>query len=126
MHPRFYLLVAWMLPVAIGLRGASSLDVQPATTPPKIDGVLDDLAWRDASHSSSFRQVSPDENAEPTEKTDFWITYDADNLYVAMRSHDSSGRDGIRAYSMQHDQDNGSDDLARIVLDTFHRKNDGY
>ncbi|MES1168145.1 MAG: DUF5916 domain-containing protein, partial [Oleiharenicola lentus] len=56
----------------------------------------------------------------------FWVTYDADTLYVAIRSHDSAGPAGIRAYSMQRDQDNGSDDLVRIVLDTFHRQSDGY
>ena len=126
MHLPYPLAAVFLLVAATGLFAAPSLDVRPAATPPKIDGVIDDLAWRDAAHSDSFRQVSPDENTAPTEHTEFWITYDADNLYVAMRCHDSAGLAGIRAYSMQHDQENDSDDLARIVLDTFHRENDGY
>jgi len=126
MHRHLQVVAALSLLATIRLLAGPSLEVHATASPPKIDGVLDDLAWRDATHSSEFRQVSPVENAEPTEKTDFWITYDADNLYVAMRSHDSTGSAGIRAFSMQHDQDNGSDDLSRIVLDTFNRKNDGY
>jgi len=100
--------------------------VHATAVPPVIDGRLDDAAWRDAAHSPAFRQIAPQENAEPTERTEFWVTFDATNLYVAVRCHDSAGLDGLRAYSMQHDQDNGSDDVVRVVLDTFHRENDGY
>ncbi len=106
--------------------GAPSLAVRPTAVPPVIDGQLDDPAWRDAAHSFAFRQITPLENAEPTERTEFWVTYDAAHLYVAVRCHDSGGLAGLRAYSMQHDQDNGSDDVVRVVLDTFHRENDGY
>ena len=108
------------------LRAAPSLEVRPTATPPVIDGVLNDPAWRDAAHSEAFRQVYPGENTDPSERTELWITYDADNFYVAVRCHDSAGPAGIRAYSMQHDQDNGSDDIVRLVLDTFHRQSDGY
>jgi hypothetical protein len=108
------------------LAAAPSLGVRPTATPPKIDGVLDDAAWRDAAHSDDFRQLEPLENVPATERSEVWVTYDADNLYVAVRCHDSGGRAGIRAYTMQRDRDTGSDDLVRVVLDTFHRQNDGY
>lgn len=103
-----------------------SLDVRPAATPPKIDGIIGEAEWAGAAHTDALRMVEPAEGGTPTERTEFWVTYDADTLYVAIRSHDSAGAAGVRAYSMQRDQDNGSDDLVRIVLDTFHRQNDGY
>jgi hypothetical protein len=106
--------------------GAPALDVRPTPAPPLVDGLLDDPAWRDAAHSAAFRQISPLENVDPTERTEFWVTYDSDNIYVAIRCHDSAGLAGLRAYSMQRDQDNGSDDIVRIAFDTFHRENDGY
>ena len=111
---------------ALASTGAPALDVRPTATPPVIDGALDDPAWRDAAHSTAFRQILPLENADPTERTEFWVTYDPANLYLAVRCHDSAGPAGLRAYSMQRDQDNGSDDIVRIVLDPFHRENDGY
>ena len=112
--------------IALAKDGAPSLEVHATATPPKIDGVLSPGEWDGATHSDAFRTVEPVENGEPTERTEFWVTYDPDTLYVAIRSHDTAGAAGIRAYSMQRDQDNGSDDIVRIVLDTFHRQSDGY
>lgn len=103
-----------------------ALDIRPTLAPPVIDGRLDDVTWRDAARSDALRQLAPLEDAPPTERTEFWVTYDSDFLYVGVRAHDSGGAEGIRAYSMQRDQDNGSDDIVRIVLDTFNRQSDGY
>jgi hypothetical protein len=125
-HPRFLPLL--LCAAALFTRGfaAPSLDVRAVGTPPLIDGVLDDVAWSTAAHTDAFRQVYPVENGEPTERTELWVAFDADNVYVAVRCHDSAGLAGVRAYSMQKDQSNGSDDIVRIVFDTFHRQNDGY
>ena len=108
------------------LPGAPALDVRPTATPPVIDGRLDDPAWREAAHTDAFRQVYPGENVAPTERTEIWVTFDADHVFVGVRCHDSGGLAGLRAYSMQRDQANGSDDLVRVVFDTFHRQSDGY
>ena len=103
-----------------------ALDVTPTATPPRIDGVLSPGEWASAAHSEAFRQILPQEDVAPTERTEFWVTFDRDFVYVAVRNHDGGGRAGVRAYSMQKDQDNGSDDLVRIVFDPFHRAKDGY
>ena len=127
-HSLFLVSVACLaaLPSVALAKEKPALDVHATTTPPVIDGVLDDPAWQQAAHSDAFRQIYPAENADPTERTEFWITFDADNIYVAVRCHDSAGLTGLRAYSMQRDQNNGSDDLLRIVFDSFHRQSDGY
>ena len=126
MTPRLRPLFLALLLGAIRLGAAPSLDLSPTNTPPVIDGVLDDPVWQTAAHTDAFREVYPRENAEPSERTEFWVTYDADHVFVAVRCHDSAGLAGIRAYSMQRDQSNGSDDLVRIVFDTFNRESDGY
>lgn len=117
----------WLLACLAGsLAAAPVLEVSPTSAPPVIDGVIDDAAWAAAAHSDAFRQVSPLENVDPTERTEFWVTYDSDHLYVAVRCHDTAGLAGISAYSLQRDQDNDSDDLVGIILDTFRRQSDGY
>ncbi|AOS43500.1 hypothetical protein Verru16b_00545 [Lacunisphaera limnophila] len=108
------------------LAAAPFLEVRPADAPPVIDGVITPGEWAMATPTDAFRQVEPVEDGAVTERTEFWVTYDRHHLYVAIRCHDTGGRAGVRAYSMQRDQDNGSDDLVRIVLDTFHRQSDGY
>jgi len=112
--------------LASSLTAAPVLEVRPTATPPVIDGVLDDPAWQHAAGSDAFQEVYPGEGIAPSERTEFWVTYDADHVFVAVRCHDSAGLAGINAYSMQRDQNNGSDDLVRIVFDTFNRESDGY
>lgn len=112
--------------IASSLTAAPVLTIQPTDVPPVIDGALDDAAWITAARSHTFLQIYPGEGAEPSEHTEFWVTFDRDNIYVAVRCHDRGGLEGIRAYSMQRDLFDGSDDLVQIVFDTFHRQSDGY
>jgi hypothetical protein len=129
---RYFLMAALALAGAaaawaqVAPRTTPSLDIHATMHPPKIDGVLSPGEWEGATHSDDFKMVEPVEGGVPTERTEMWVTYDADTFYVAVRCHDSAGPAGVRSYSMQRDQDNGSDDLVRIVLDTFHRQSDGY
>ncbi len=53
------------------------------TTPPTIDGVLEDAGWKQAASTSSFTQKFPKEGAAPSEKTTLRILYDDDSVYVA-------------------------------------------
>jgi hypothetical protein len=119
------LLAPTMIP-AQAAPGTPAIDIRRTDAPPKIDGILRPGEWDGAAHTDALRMVEPDEGGVPTERTEFWVTYDPHHIYVAIRAHDSAGAAGVRAYSMQRDQDNGSDDLVRIVFDTFHRQNDGY
>ena len=121
-----HLAAAFVVLAIPALAAAPALAVRPTSTPPKIDGVLSPGEWDGAAHSDALTMVEPVEGGTPTERTEFWVTYDPDTIYVAVRCHDSAGAAGVRAYSMQRDQDNGSDDLVRIVFDTFHRQSDGY
>lgn len=104
---------------------APLLEVRPTSTPPVIDGVLQPGEWSGAAHTDAFRQIIPVEDVDPTERTEFWVTFDANYLYIAIRAHDSNAA-GIPAVSLVRDQDDGSDDLLRIALDPFNRANDGY
>jgi hypothetical protein len=54
------------------------------TTPPVIDGRLDDPAWKRAIPSDTFTQHFPDEGAPPTERTEVRILYDDDALYIGV------------------------------------------
>ncbi|MDD3181081.1 MAG: DUF5916 domain-containing protein [Opitutaceae bacterium] len=102
-----------------------SLELRPAEVPPEIDGILDDPVWRTAAHSDAFRQVSPLEDAEPNERTEVWATCDGNNIYVAVRLHDSQAS-RIPAVNMQHDKDDDSDDSVLVTFDPFDRASDGY
>ncbi|MBN2245337.1 MAG: hypothetical protein JW755_05795 [Candidatus Aminicenantes bacterium] len=90
------------------------------SSPPKIDGHLDDEFWHDAFVVDTFTQYEPTEGAEPTEKTIAFIGYDKKNLYIGIRCKDSNPK-AIRACLNQRDKVEGDDEVS-IYLDTFNDK----
>ena len=58
-----------------------------AAAPPVIDGSLDDAAWQQAAALEPFVRYFGVEE-EVTGQTEAFVTYDADNLYIAMRCHE--------------------------------------
>ena len=59
------------------------------TAPLKIDGRLDEAFYREYSPMSDFVQNDPNPGAAATEKTDVWVAFDADNIYVTFRAWES-------------------------------------
>src|SRR5207244_6964355 len=54
-----------------------------AGSSPKIDGRLDDEAWKLAQTIEDFVQVDPDNMTAPTERTTVQVAYDDRYIYVA-------------------------------------------
>jgi hypothetical protein len=82
-----------------------------------IDGDLNDDGWKDAAHVDDFTAALPVPNARPTEKSEAFITYDNDYLYIAMIGHDKNPS-AIRASKVARDQI-WDDDFMGIILDTY-------
>jgi hypothetical protein len=59
------------------------------TQPLRIDGSLDEAIYRTVTPMSDFIQTEPNPNQPATEKTEVWIAFDNDNVYVAMRASES-------------------------------------
>src|SRR5689334_2733574 len=69
-------------------KGKSTLAVR-TSTPPVIDGRLDDSAWADAPVDGRFSQLYPDEGKAPSETTEVRVLYDDRAIYVAVRMNDA-------------------------------------
>ncbi|MGB5159704.1 MAG: DUF5916 domain-containing protein [Thermoanaerobaculia bacterium] len=109
------------LAVVIGER--IEYELRPATTEVKVDGLLDEQAWRDATVMPVRFEWFPGDNTEPPVKTEALVTYGERALYVAFRAYDPKPEQ-IRAHLMDRDQINTlvQDDYVIVQLDTF---NDG-
>jgi len=59
-----------------------------ANGPISIDGILEEKVWQEQGYSN-FVQSDPIDGAQPSEKTEVWIAYDDEALYVAARLYDS-------------------------------------
>ena len=94
--------------------------------PLRVDGVLDDAAYREVPSIDTFVQQEPEEGAPATERTEIWILTDRHHLYIAARCHDSQPH-RIVANDMRRDGRNiGQNDNLSIVIDSFHDRRNGY
>ena len=95
-------------------------------TPPVIDGRLDDAVWTRAAIVDDFHQSQPIEGAEPTERTEIYLLYDDDALYIGGRFWDSEP-ERIAAGTLRHRSLRlGDDDRIAIVLSPFNDRRSGY
>ncbi len=102
------------------------LPAKRITSTIKIDGVLDDAAWKDAPVADKFTELRPtpfklesDDNA-----TQIYLVYDNAGIYVSGYLHEKnkdsiaaelSGRDGF-----------GNNDFVGVVFDTYNDKLNGF
>jgi hypothetical protein len=82
------------------------------------DGSLDEAAWKNAVALSGF--VS-EMNAEPAVETRVLVTYDKDNLYIAV-INDEPNTDKLVAKAEKRDGSVWGDDSVEIYLDPHNRK----
>ncbi len=123
---RGHLLLLFILAVAPAVHGSNYMMVEAAESspPPKIDGILDDPFWENATVLDQFTQYEPVEGGMPSEKTVAYIGYDSRNLYIGVRAFDSNP-DAIRACLTKRDEMMGDDEIS-IYLDTFHDKKQAF
>jgi hypothetical protein len=60
----------------------------PTRTPPRIDGSLDDAAWKNAPSYGGFVERKPRLRSTPPVATRFSVIFDGDALYIAVRAED--------------------------------------
>src|SRR5688572_23674885 len=83
----------------------------------RIDGALDDAAWRDAALLKGFTQYRPVDSRPAEDSTEVFVLYAPDAIYFGIRGFEAHGN-VVRATLA--DRDNiGADDQIQILLDTF-------
>jgi hypothetical protein len=88
-----------------------------AESAPVIDGKLDDPAWASALRLTEFKTWQPDFGKDPSQKTEAYFLFDADNLYFAFRCFD---KDPNKIKAAVSKRDNiFQDDYAGVFIDTF-------
>jgi hypothetical protein len=95
------------------------------TTPPHIDGALDDDAWAQAEPIGDFVQTEPYEGQVSTEQTQVRMVYDSTNLYIGVYCFDATAS-GVLANALKEDFDPNDADYFQIILDTYRDQRSGY
>ncbi|MDZ7269832.1 MAG: carbohydrate binding family 9 domain-containing protein [candidate division KSB1 bacterium] len=90
----------------------------PTTTPPQIDGRLEEAVWQTATTVNGFLQYEPFEGRPASEPTEIRILYDAQAIYFGCMMYDAEP-DKIVARLTRRDNEIESDFIS-IRLDSFH------
>ena len=91
-----------------------------------IDGKLDDEVYARVVPMSGFIQQEPNEGAPATEKTESWVFFDDNNVYITARCWDSHPERMI-INEMRRDNSNIRENASfTVVLDTFYDRRNGF
>ena len=88
-----------------------------------IDGKLVEAAWHAAEHKSDLLEKEPFPLVQMSEKTEFAVMYDDNNLYVGVWSWDSEPEKIVRQINPRGTASPGN---INLFLDTYHDHRTGY
>ena len=107
--------------------GRATLRAVRLDGPLRVDGVLDEGVYETTPPLNGFVQQVPNEGAPATERTDAWIFYDDDNVYVAARLWDSAPESRWVANEMQRDSFQLiQNEYFSAAFDTFYDRRNGF
>jgi len=112
--------------VARDEQGRTTVRATRLTEPIRLDGRLDEAVYESLQSITDFIQQIPDEGAPGSERTEVWVMFDENNLYVSARCFDSAPPSEWVANEMRHDVIQlRQNDSFSILLDTFHDRRNG-
>jgi hypothetical protein len=93
--------------------------------PVDIDGKLTETVWRTTLPFSQFKQKEPHQGEPPSEKSEVWVAYDDNALYIAARLYDSQP-DSIIALLSRKDNLNNADWFGVFIDPYLDRRTGNY
>lgn len=116
-----------------GYSQESQVIFPPTKTPPiiiskkakgsiKIDGVLNELDWKNIKPITNFFRMEPTQGGRYNYSTEVKVLFDDKNLYIGAFCKDSIGKKGIRVQDLRRDFDFGENDVFGVQIDAQNTK----
>jgi hypothetical protein len=90
----------------------------------RVDGILDDKCWKEATRSTGFVQYQPDNGTPASESTFVRVAYDDEALYVGMEMYDSEPEKIVSRLTRRDRWADG--DLVHVIVDSHHDHKTAY
>ncbi|MDX1479975.1 MAG: carbohydrate binding family 9 domain-containing protein, partial [Saprospiraceae bacterium] len=87
--------------------------------PIKIDGVLDEMAWRNAQVATDFTQLEPNPGAPPTHPTEVRIVYNDQAIYIGAKLYDNPDEIARQLFERDDISDDHESDWFGVAFDTY-------
>jgi hypothetical protein len=95
--------------------------------PLKFDGRLDDEVYAKYAGFGGMLQVAPRYNQPSTEKTEIWVMFDGDNIYISAKLYDTAPPEKWIANELRRDTNQmRQNDHFGVAFDTFYDRRSGY
>ncbi|MDO8681251.1 MAG: DUF5916 domain-containing protein [Acidobacteriota bacterium] len=95
-------------------------------SPMQFDGRLDESFYRDTKPFGDFIQQEPHDGQPATEKTEAWVFFDDNNVYVAVRLWETDSKQRVMS-DMRRDSFNlYNNDHIAVIFDTFNDHRNGF
>ncbi len=108
-------------------QGHVTLRATRVTSAMKMDGKLDEEAYRLVQPMGGFVQTEPRRGEPATEQTEVWIFFDDENIYVGAKCYDSGTEDQWVANEMRRDNMNVvRNENFSIYFDTFYDRRNAF
>ena len=92
-----------------------------------LDGVLDEAVYRTVPAITGFIQLVPDAGLPATERTEAWVLFDEENVYVSARMWDSAPESEWVANELRRDaRQLRQNDTFAVLFDTFYDRRNGF
>ncbi|MBV9773789.1 MAG: carbohydrate binding family 9 domain-containing protein [Gemmatimonadetes bacterium] len=105
-------------------KSVNAVRVPSGQAAPVIDGRLDEAVWRAASPAGGFVQYTPNPGAPATQRTEAWVAYDDQAVYVGVRLYDTHP-DSVVGQLARRDQNPYSDRVI-VAFDSYHDRRTAY
>ena len=105
--------------------GSFRLNIRKTTAPIVIDGVGDDLAWKNTDVAKDFFMVLPMDKGKANEKSEIRMAYDDKNIYLLATFFNSQSGQNI-VESLRRDFSFGKNDNFLLFLDPFNNQTTGF
>jgi hypothetical protein len=105
--------------------GRATIGAVRLTQPLRVDGRLDEEIYASIPSINQFTQTMPDHGRPATQKTESWIFFDANNIYVSCRCWDTRPEKEWIANEMRRDRVSQGDHFG-VMFDTFFDRRNAY
>ena len=107
--------------------GKSTIRAIKLREPLRLDGKLDESIYEETKGFGGMLQASPRYGQPSTERTEIWVLFDGDNIYVAARCWDTAPPEKWVANELRRDTNQmRQNDHFGVGFDTFYDRRSGY
>jgi hypothetical protein len=102
------------------------LSIQKTNEKIKIDGVLEEAAWKNAAVAKDFFMITPVDTGKATQFSEARVSFDDEKLYIAIIFFNNSTQGKYVVESLKRDFSFGKNDNFLVAIDPFNNQNTGF